>query len=81
MADLRRSGELFGVFRIVPGLHRSLYRISTAHNSSGRNRLFLNAFPPYPEIIEHSIWAKRGLAYIRRTRYCSLSVNIKVVQN
>ena len=33
-----------------------LYRISTDANSNGGNRLFLFAFPPYPEIIEHSIW-------------------------
>jgi hypothetical protein len=37
---------------------RSLYRISTAHNSSGLKRLFLRAFPPYPGIIEHSTRVK-----------------------
>jgi len=33
-----------------------LYRISTARNAMGAKQLILNAFPPYPEIIEHSIW-------------------------
>jgi len=31
-----------------------LNRFSTVYNFSGRNRLFLNVFPPYQEIIEQS---------------------------
>jgi len=39
-----------------PGLFPTdLYRISTTHYLNGRKRLFLNAFPPYPGIIRHSI--------------------------
>jgi hypothetical protein len=32
-----------------------LYRISTEHNSNDAKRLFLQAFPAYPEIINDSI--------------------------
>jgi hypothetical protein len=37
-----------------PGIFWHLYRIATARILTGHNRLFLNVFPPYPEIIEQS---------------------------
>jgi hypothetical protein len=55
VADLIRSGELFGAPRIVPRLRRSLYRFSTEQYLINANRLIPNAFQPYPEIIEDSI--------------------------
>jgi|SRR5271156_318045 hypothetical protein len=52
MADLKRS-ELHRQLQSAPSdILAHLYRISTAHNSSGRKRLFLDAFPAYPGIIE-----------------------------
>jgi hypothetical protein len=53
-AVLRRS-ELHRRPQLEPsGIFLHLYLISTAHNSSSRTRLFLNAFPPYPELISNS---------------------------
>jgi hypothetical protein len=54
MADLRRS-ELHRQLHLEPSdIFAHGYRISTEHNSNDANRLFLNAFPPYPETIEKS---------------------------
>ena len=56
MADLRRS-ELHRRPRLEPSdIFVHLYRISTEHNSNDAKRLFLHTFPPYPEIIQNSIW-------------------------
>jgi hypothetical protein len=54
VADLIRSGELFGAPRIVPRLRRSLYRFSTEQYLINAKLLFLRTFPAYPEIISHS---------------------------
>jgi hypothetical protein len=55
MADLRRS-ELRRLPHLEPSdIFAHLYRISTEHNSNDAKRLFLQAFPAYPEIISHSI--------------------------
>jgi hypothetical protein len=57
LVDLRHSEPHRQVHLEPSNIYEDLYRISTAHNSSCRNRLFLYALPPYPEIINDSIWA------------------------
>jgi hypothetical protein len=74
---LMESGH--GATNRTPWSISNVYRISTAHNSIDRKPPFLNAFPPYPEIIEHSPRAKEKSAQryferqLRRSQFKSLN--------